>query len=83
MERDAIWSTVTETFRETLGRGDLTLERDTSARDVPEWDSVTHIQLLVALEDAFDIEFQTGEIAGLANVGELVDLIADRLGSSR
>ncbi len=37
-----------------------------------------HIQLLVAIEKEFCIRFNTGEIAGLQNVGEIVDLIALR-----
>ena len=50
-----------------------------SAQDVDEWDSLTHISLLVAIEKYFKIRFRTGEVAVTNNVGELADLIARRI----
>jgi len=49
-----------------------------SAKDVPEWDSLTHISLLLAIEKGFGIRFNVGEVEGAGNVGELADLIAKR-----
>ncbi len=49
-----------------------------SAKDVPEWDSLTHISLLLAIEKGFGIRFNVGEVEGAQNVGELADLIAKR-----
>ena len=49
-----------------------------SARDVPEWDSLTHISLLVAVEKAFSIRFRVGEVEAAKNIGELADLIIKR-----
>ena len=49
-----------------------------SAKDVPEWDSLTHISLLLAIEKGFGIRFHVGEVEGTRNVGELADLIAKR-----
>ena len=56
----------------------IELNPDLSAKDVPEWDSLTHITLLVALEKAFSIRFRTGEAENARNVGEFADLIARR-----
>ena len=56
--------------------GRLTIGVQTSARDIPDWDSLRHIELLVAVEQEFRVRFNTGEVAGLKNVGEMVDLIA-------
>ena len=50
-----------------------------SAKDVPEWDSLTHISLLLAVEKAFGIRFRVGEVEGTRNVGEFADLIARRI----
>jgi acyl carrier protein len=50
-----------------------------SAKDVPEWDSLTHISLLLAVEKAFGIRFRVGEIEGTHNVGEFADLIGKRI----
>ena len=50
-----------------------------TAKDVPEWDSLMHISLLVSVEKAFGIRFRVGEVEGTRNVGEFADLIAKRL----
>lgn len=62
-------------FREVFDRQDLVLSRDTSSADVPEWDSLMHIQVIVAAEKKFGVRFAPGEIEGLKNVGEFLDLI--------
>jgi acyl carrier protein len=49
-----------------------------SAKDVPEWDSLTHISLMVAVEKAFDVRFRVGEVETTKNVGEFADLILKR-----
>ena len=51
----------------------------TSAKDVPEWDSLTHISLLVAVEKAFSVRFRVGEVEATRNVGEFADLIVKRM----
>jgi acyl carrier protein len=50
-----------------------------SAKDVPEWDSLTHISLLLAVEKAFGIRFRVGEVENAKNVGQFADLIAKRI----
>ena len=46
-----------------------------AANDVPEWDSLNHINLIVAVEKHFHISFTTKELSALRNVGEFVKLI--------
>lgn len=55
------------------------LTPELSAADVPEWDSLTHISLLVAVEKAFEIRFRVGEVEAAKNVGEFADLILRRM----
>jgi acyl carrier protein len=50
-----------------------------SARDVPEWDSLTHISLVVAVEKAFSVRFRVGEVENTNNIGEFADLILKRM----
>lgn len=50
-----------------------------TAKEVPEWDSLLHISLLVAVEKAFQIRFRVGEAESAGNVGEFAELIARRL----
>jgi acyl carrier protein len=49
------------------------------AADVPEWDSLLHISLMVAVEKAFGIRFRVGEVEATHNVGEFADLIVKRI----
>jgi acyl carrier protein len=78
-DRERIWNRLHEIFREVLDDPEIVLKPETTAADVEGWDSLTNIQILVAIEGALGISFKTGEIAGLANVGELVNRIADRM----
>ena len=54
------------------------LTPELAAKDVPEWDSLLHISLLVAVEKAFQIRFRVGEVEGTENVGEFIALIQRR-----
>ena len=49
-----------------------------SAKDVPEWDSLTHISLMVSVEKAFGVRFRVGEVENARNVGQFADLILKR-----
>ena len=79
MDESALWEQLTAVFQQTFDDADIVLERETTASDVEGWDSVSNIRLLVTAEQFFGVKFRTGEIAGLANVGELFDLIAARI----
>jgi acyl carrier protein len=50
-----------------------------SAKDVPEWDSLLQISIVVAVESAFGVRFRLGEVEHTKNIGEFADLIARRL----
>ena len=79
MDETTIFDRLVEVFRETLDDPEIELKRETTADDVEDWDSISNIQLMVAVEQAFGLKLRTGEIAGLRNVGELMDVIAGRL----
>jgi acyl carrier protein len=49
-----------------------------SANDVDEWDSVTHVSLVLAIEEEFGLRFRVGEVESTKNLGDLVNLIALR-----
>jgi acyl carrier protein len=55
------------------------LTPELTAKDVPEWDSLMHISLLLAIEKAFQVRFRVGEVEATTNVGEFAALIARRL----
>ena len=79
MERNVIMSRVQEVFRDELEVEDLVLTDETTADDVEEWDSLSHVQLVVALEKTFNIKFTSREILSWDNVGDLVDCIGKKL----
>ena len=64
---------------DTLDLDTVSLEPSTTAADVDGWDSLAHIQIIVAIERSFGIRLRVGEMASIANVGELVSRIAARL----
>jgi acyl carrier protein len=76
MTEAAIISELTPLFQDVLDNPGLTLTPDTQAADVPGWDSVAHITLVVVIEQKFGIHFNTAEIEELRNVGDLAKLIS-------
>ena len=80
MEREQIMAEVEEIFRDTLDNEEIKLTDATTADDVEEWDSLTHIQLIVAIEKHFKIKFTSMEILSWQNVGQMIDSIAKKLG---
>jgi len=70
---------ITPIFRNALETPDLVLTREMDANQVENWDSLNHISLIIAIEEAFSIEFDTEELIGLATVGEMIDLIETKL----
>lgn len=56
----------------------LRLSPETTAADVPGWDSLANVELMVEVEQEFGIRFRTGEVAALTNVGALAAAIERR-----
>ena len=79
MERSDILKRVEEIFRDELELDDLVLTDETTADDVEEWDSLSHVQLVAAMEEAFGIEFKSREILSWENIGDLIDSIEKKI----
>jgi acyl carrier protein len=75
MENNQLQSRITDTFRNVFGDPNLVIWDEMTAEDVEQWDSLTHINLIVALEREFRVKFTTGEVSKLKNVGDLVSLV--------
>lgn len=79
MERNKIFETLNEIFIDVLDLDECKLTDETSANDIEEWDSLSHIQLIVAIEKAMKIKFTSLEIMKWKNVGEMVDSIQEKI----
>lgn len=79
MEKIELLKVVNEIFIDTLDNEDLVLTYETTANDVEDWDSLNHIQLVVAIEKHFKVRFTSQEIQSWKNVGEMLDCILKRV----
>ncbi len=75
-----IYKKLTEIFRDTFDDDDVVATAELTADDVEEWDSLSHIRVIVAIEEAFDIRFSAAEVRDLKNVGEMAALIEIKAG---
>jgi acyl carrier protein len=80
MVMDQIYASLNDIFRDLFGDDAICLGAGTTAADIAEWDSVNHINLIVAIELRFGIKFSTVEIEALRNVGDMAALIARKQG---
>jgi acyl carrier protein len=69
---------LTEVFRRVFHNEALVLNDDTSAVDVPGWDSVAHINLMFSIEEAFGVKFTGSELAEPWTVGELKTFLRNK-----
>lgn len=76
MEKNDIYKKLNDIFADVFDLDESPkLTDNTSADDIEEWDSLSHIQLIVAVEKAFGIKFTSKEIMTWKNVGEMIDTI--------
>ena len=78
MDKANILLEVQDIMRDVLDEPSIVLTETTTADDVEEWDSLTHIQLVVAIEKKFKIKFTSKEILSWKNVGEMLDSIIQK-----
>jgi len=78
MDKVKILSEVQNIMRDVLDEPAIVLTETTTANDVEGWDSLTHIQLVVAIEKYFKIKFTSKEILSWKNVGEMINCIMQK-----
>ena len=76
MDTTAIYAALQTLFRDVFLRDDIVLAPATSARDVPGWDSMKQVEIIVAAEQRFGMNFSTRELDAMQNVGDMVAVIA-------
>ena len=75
MENNEIVSRLTPIFRDVFDDNALVVTEEMSAADVPTWDSLSNINMIVAVEKAFGVKFSIKDVRNLKNVSELLELI--------
>jgi acyl carrier protein len=76
---EQVLTEVTQIFREVLDNEAILLKYETTANDVNDWDSLNHIELVVAIEKHFKIKFNFAELQKFKNVGQMCDNITKKL----
>gem|GEM_PF-51450 len=79
METTEIYAKITAVLHEVLENETLEAKPELTAEDVDEWDSFSHIRIILGVEQAFGVKFATPEIAQFENLGQLAELIAEKL----
>ena len=79
MEQTRILERLTPIFRDVFDDDSITPTTGMTAEDVEEWDSLSHIRLIVAVEREWQIKFSAAEIGRLENVGQFADLIEKKI----
>jgi len=79
MTRVEILGKIRDVLSDVVDDPSLQLSEATIADDVPDWDSINHVKLLIGLESDLGFRFETQEVSGLKNVGELIDVVQRKL----
>jgi acyl carrier protein len=76
LNRETILNKLIIVFREFFQNESLIITENTTNKDIEDWDSVSHIQLIFEIEEAFDVQFEAEDIAGLDSVEAIVDEVS-------
>ena len=80
MEKEKVLEKLTVIFEDILDLNNLVLTEDTSAEDIEEWDSLTHVQLIHAIQKEFGIKFSASEFMSWDSIGDMVESIICKIG---
>lgn len=78
MNTEDILSEIQDIMRDVFDLDDLVVTPNTSAEDVEEWDSLSHVRLIVAIERKFKFKFKNSELDSLKNVSDLVNVVKSK-----
>ncbi len=79
MTREEIFSGLNQVFQDVFDDEEIRVAEETTAEDIEDWDSLEHINLIVAVERHFGMKFTMGEVTGMKNVGAMADIIEERV----
>ena len=78
MENEEIYERLNNVFRDVFDDESIVVKPETTANDIEDWDSLEHINLVVAVEQEFGMKFNMNEVTTMKDVGDMVKIILDR-----
>lgn len=78
MTKEQAMARLTKVFQDVFDDDEIVLTDNTSAKDIEDWDSLEHINLIAAVEKEFKMRFTMKEVSGMKNVGEMAGIVAER-----
>lgn len=79
MTKEEVYVQLNEVFQDVFDDDEIVVNAETTSDDIEDWDSLEHINLVVAIEKKFNIKFSMGEVNTMKNVGEMVGFILERI----
>ena len=79
MTKEEIYQKLDEVFQDVFDDETIHVHAETTANDIEDWDSLEHINLVVAVEAKFGVKFNMNEVVSFKNVGEMVDVLQQRI----
>jgi acyl carrier protein len=78
MDYASIKEELVEIFEDVMDLDDVEVTDATTANDIEEWDSLSHVRLIVAVERHYGVKFSNAEIEGLKQFGDIVKLVQEK-----
>lgn len=75
MDREKVFQSIVEIAKDVFQNNSIELTEKSTAADVEEWDSLTHLSLVNELEEKYDVCFTLDEVTGSKNLGELLNAL--------
>lgn len=79
MDREQVFKQLNDIFQDVFDDKSIIVSDETTANDIEDWDSLEHVNLIVAVERHFNIKFTMNEMIKFKNVGNMVDKILEKL----
>lgn len=79
MEKSEVFERLNNVFRDVFDDDTIVVTEETTSSDIEDWDSLEHINLIVAVEQEFGMKFNMNEVTTMKNVGDMVNIIISRI----
>ena len=79
MEENVVLLTLEKIFRGVFGNDSLIITKETSSKDIDEWNSLNHMILVSEIESAFSVKFKLKELNKMRNIGDMIGIIISKL----